>query len=96
MLALAIAVLMMIGGIAKSVEKFNKIMMPLFFILFVGMAIYMLFLPGSSEGYKYLFIPHWNKMADPKTWVFALGQAFFSLSLVGNGTLIHGSYLSKK
>ena len=32
-------------------------------------------------------------LADPMTWVFALGQAFFSLSLAGNGTLIYGSYL---
>ena len=31
---------------------------------------------------------------DPKTWIFALGQAFFSLSVAGNGTLIYGSYLS--
>ena len=28
-------------------------------------------------------------------WVYALGQAFFSLSVAGNGTLIYGSYLSK-
>ena len=27
------------------------------------------------------------------TWIFALGQAFFSLSVAGNGTLIYGSYL---
>ena len=31
---------------------------------------------------------------NPKTWIFALGQAFFSLSVAGNGTLIYGSYLS--
>lgn len=30
---------------------------------------------------------------NPVTWVYALGQAFFSLSLAGNGTLIYGSYL---
>ena len=30
------------------------------------------------------------------TWVFALGQAFFSLSLAGNGTLIYGSYLDDR
>ena len=29
-------------------------------------------------------------------WVYALGQAFFSLSVAGNGTLIYGSYLSKE
>ncbi len=29
-------------------------------------------------------------------WIFAFGQAFFSLSIAGNGTVIYGSYLSKK
>lgn len=28
-------------------------------------------------------------------WIYALGQAFFSLSVAGNGTLIYGSYLSR-
>ena len=32
-------------------------------------------------------------LSDPVTWIFALGQAFFSLSVAGNGTLIYGSYL---
>lgn len=31
----------------------------------------------------------------PKTWVYALGQAFFSLSLAGSGTVVYGSYLKK-
>ena len=35
-------------------------------------------------------------LASPSTWIFALGQAFFSLSVAGNGTLIYGSYLSDK
>lgn len=42
-----------------------------------------------------LHFPHRSQiLADPKTWIFALGQAFFSLSVAGNGTLIYGSYLS--
>jgi NSS family neurotransmitter:Na+ symporter len=71
-------------------------MMPVFFILFVYMAIRVAMLPGAVEGYKYLFIPQWSHLGDIKTWIFALGQAFFSLSLAGNGTLVYGSYLSKK
>lgn len=94
-LALAITVLMMVGGIAKSIEKINMVMMPLFFILFLGMAIYVAFLPGSFVGYQYLFVPKWEFIGNPKTWIFALGQAFFSLSLAGNGTVIYGSYLGK-
>lgn len=34
-------------------------------------------------------------MATPKTWVYAMGQAFFSLSLAGSGTVVYGSYLKK-
>ena len=34
-------------------------------------------------------------MLNPKTWVYAMGQAFFSLSLAGSGTVVYGSYLNK-
>ncbi len=30
------------------------------------------------------------------TWVMAMGQAFFSLSITGSGMIVYGSYLSKK
>ena len=95
MLALVLTVLMMVGGIAKSIEKINKVMIPVFFVLFIGMAVYVGTLPGASEGYKYLFVPRWEYLTQLDTWIYALGQAFFSLSLAGNGTVIYGSYLSK-
>jgi NSS family neurotransmitter:Na+ symporter len=94
--ALALTFVMMIGGIAKSIEKVCKFMMPVFFLLFIYMAVRVAMLPGVVEGYKYLFIPQWKYLGDIRTWIFALGQAFFSLSLAGNGTLVYGSYLSKK
>jgi len=84
----------MVFGIAGGIEKANKIMMPLFFLMFASLAVYMLFQPGASDGYRYIFKIDPKGLADPMTWVFALGQAFFSLSLAGSGTLIYGSYLS--
>ena len=45
-----------------------------------------------EEGYKYIFRVDPEAFADPKTWIFALGQAFFSLSVAGNGTLIYEKY----
>lgn len=80
-------------GISSGIEKVNKVMMPLFFALFVILAIRVFTLPGSGEGYRFMFIPKWDALAQPKTWVYALGQAFFSLSLAGSGTLVYGSYL---
>lgn len=93
-LALAVAMIILMFGISLGIEIANKIMMPVFFILFVIMGIYVFFQPGSLKGYEYIFRVDPRALADPATWIFALGQAFFSLSVAGNGTLIYGSYLS--
>lgn len=92
--ALVIGIIILMFGVERGIEKANKIMMPVFFILFAVLGIYVAFQPGAIEGYKYIFRVDPEAFADPKTWIFALGQAFFSLSIAGNGTLIYGSYLS--
>ena len=92
--ALVIGIIILMFGVGRGIEKANKIMMPVFFILFAVLGIYVAFQPGAIEGYKYIFRVDPEAFADPNTWIFALGQAFFSLSVAGNGTLIYGSYLS--
>lgn len=81
---------------AKSIEKTNKIMMPLFFIIFVILAIRVALLPGSGEGYQFMFTPRWEELKDPFVWVWAMGQAFFSLSITGSGMITYGAYLDEK
>ena len=93
---LGITFIIMVLGISGGIEKINKIIMPLFFLLFLGLAVYMAFQPSAADGYRYIFRIDLKGLADPMTWVFALGQAFFSLSLAGNGTLIYGSYLDDR
>ncbi len=78
---------------AKSIEKSNKIMMPVFFIIFVVLAVRVAFLPGAVEGYKFMFTPDWEKLKDPMVWLWAMGQAFFSLSVTGSGMIVYGAYL---
>ena len=70
-------------------------MMPAFFVLFLLLAVQVARLPGASAGYEYMFRPDWGAMLNPKTWVYAMGQAFFSLSLAGSGTVVYGSYFNK-
>ncbi len=97
LIALIGTFIVMSAGIAKGIEKINKVLMPLFFVLFLVLAVRVAFLGGDvMKGYEYLFYPKWEYLADTKTWVYALGQAFFSLSLAGSGTVVYGSYLSKK
>ena len=87
------ATAILVFGVSRGIERANDVMMPLFFLLFVGLALYVATLPGASAGYAYVFKLDPAGLADPTVWVFALGQAFFSLSIAGNGTLIYGSYL---
>lgn len=78
---------------ADSIEKSNKIMMPLFFVIFVILAVRVSFLPGAAEGYRYMFSPRWEELLDPMVWIWAMGQAFFSLSITGSGMIVYGAYL---
>ena len=93
---LVIAAVIMARGIASGIEAANKIMMPLLFGLFLCLGVYIAFLPGAGAGYKYIFTLNPAGLANPRVWIFAFGQAFFSLSLGGNGSVIYGSYLNKK
>lgn len=91
-----ITMLVLAGGVLKGIEKVNRIMMPAFFALFVMIAIRVFFLEGAFAGYEYLLIPRWEFLLKPETWVMAMGQAFFSLSITGSGMVIYGSYLDEK
>lgn len=94
-LGLVITFSIMLMGVNKGIEKMNKVMMPIFFIFFILLLIRVIMLPGAAEGYRYMFIPRWEELGNIQTWVYALGQAFFSLSLAGSGTIVYGSYLKK-
>lgn len=81
---------------AKSIEKSNKVMMPLFFLIFLVIAVRVAFLPGAAEGYRYMFSPRWEELLDPMVWIWAMGQAFFSLSITGSGMIVYGAYLGRE
>ena len=70
-------------------------MMPLFFLIFIVLAVRVALLPGSASGYEFMFIPRWEALKDPTVWITAMGQAFFSLSVTGSGMIAYGSYLGR-
>lgn len=82
-------------GVVKGIEKLNKVIMPLMFVIFLGLVVKALSLPGAIEGVKYLVVPRWELLANPTTWIMALGQAFFTVGLSGSALLVYGSYLDK-
>ncbi len=96
LIIVAAVTLVLLTGVTKGIEKVSKVMMPLFFLLFIILAVRVAFLPGASEGYEFLFVPKWEALLRVDTWVMAMGQAFFSLSITGSGMIVYGAYLDNK
>ncbi|MBS4168276.1 sodium-dependent transporter [Parachlamydia sp. AcF125] len=82
-------------GVRRGIEKWNKFLMPLLFVVLIILVIKGLSLSHAQEGLRFLFHPDWS-LLTPAVLLTALGQAFFTLS-VGQGTMVtYGSYLSKE
>ena len=92
----AMVCLVLMFGVTAGIEKVSRILMPLFYVLFIILAIWVATLPGAGEGYRFLLVPDWSKLLEPYTWVMAMGQAFFSLSITGSGMIVYGAYLDKR
>lgn len=82
-------------GVKKGIERYSKILMPIFLFLIVLIIIRGLMMPGSFKGVSFLLDPDFSKLSWSAV-IDALGHSFFTLSL-GMGTMItYGSYLNKK
>ena len=92
-LVLFITCLLLFTSATNAIEKANKVLMPAFFILFIILAIRVSLFNGAIEGYKFLFVPKWEYLLNKETWIMAMGQAFFSLSITGSGMIVYGAYL---
>lgn len=95
-LAVLITLLIVSFGISKGIERVNKIIIPLLFIIFILLTLKSISLPNSIEGIKYLLTPDCSYLLNPKTWVMSLGQAFFTVSLTGCCMVMCGSYTDEK
>ena len=87
-------------GLQKGVERITKIMMSALFIIMIGLAIYVAFLPGAGAGYAFYLKPNFKALVGGEhglwdTIYAAMGQAFFTLSLGIGSMEIFGSYIGK-
>ncbi len=87
-------IVIVIRGVGKGIETASKVLMPMLILLLFSVAGYGMTLPGAIEGFRFLFVPDFSAVTA-RTFLAALGQAFFSLSL-GMGCMVtYGSYLAK-
>ena len=82
----------LLGGVQKGIERLSNWLMPVLFVLLVVFCIRALSFEKALEGYTFFLRPDWSVVTSG-TFISALGQAFFSLSL-GMGVLVtYSSYL---
>ncbi|MFS8603937.1 sodium-dependent transporter [Priestia megaterium] len=92
---LLLTIVVVARGIQNGIEKANKILMPALFILFIIIIIRSLTLDGAMEGVSFFLYPDFSKLTS-QTILFAMGQAFFSLSVGVSVMVTYSSYLSKQ
>lgn len=91
---LIVTALVLLAGIKDGIERYTKVMMPVLFLTIIAIAVRSVTLPGAGAGLEFLFKPDFSKVTAD-TFLNALGQAFFSLSIGCATILTYGSYVKK-
>lgn len=94
LIGLGITGLIIYAGVQDGIERAVSFMMPLMFLLLLGLAGYNYFAGGFGAALEYLFTPDFSKITGA-TVLAAIGQAFFSIGVAMGGMMTYGSYLPK-
>ncbi|MBR4937283.1 MAG: sodium-dependent transporter [Kiritimatiellae bacterium] len=83
-------------GVKNGIEKSNLVMMPVLFLMAVGIAVYVATLPGAGEGIRFYLVPDFSGCDNlGKVVLGAMGQMFYSLSLAMGIMITYGSYMRR-
>ena len=91
-LFITLTIIVVAFGVEKGVERVSKFMMPVLILITIGIAIFVMTIPGSMEGLKYYLLPDFSKFSF-KTLCAAMGQLFYSLSIAMGIMVAYGSYV---
>ncbi|MEM6907538.1 MAG: sodium-dependent transporter [Pseudomonadota bacterium] len=92
---LAITMFFVSRGVSNGIEWVAVYLMPMFFLLFLGITIYGAFTGNFSKAIAYLFTFDFSKLTG-EVMLAAVGQAFFSLSLGVAGMMTYGAYANRE
>jgi NSS family neurotransmitter:Na+ symporter len=101
--ALLISTYIIYKGVAKGIERVNKVLIPAMFAIIIFMAIWSLvdfqnggFRSGALNGLEYLFLPKFSYFKKPETWISALAQVAWSCSAGMGMAITFGAYTKKR
>lgn len=99
-IVLAVVWILVLGvlalGVDKGIGRLSTWAIPVLAVLFIGMVVYSLTLPGAAAGLNEFFTPDWSALSNPTVWINAYGQIFFSLSVAFGIMLTYSSYLKPR
>lgn len=90
-----LTILIVVGGVKGGIERASLILMPMLFLIVIGLAVWATTLDGAGEGYAVYLKPDLDELKNPTVWRAAAAQAFFSLSLGMGAMLTFASYLRR-
>ncbi|MHA7871409.1 MAG: sodium-dependent transporter [Hyphococcus sp.] len=93
-LFLAATVGVVLRGLKGGIEKAASVLMPVFFLMLVGLAVFAMATGAAQQTLEYLFTPRWGEVT-PDIILAAMGQALFSLGVGASIMITYGSFLSK-
>ncbi len=82
-------------GVAKGIERYAKLLMPLLVLLLLALAVRAMTLPGAGAGLRWYLTPDFSALR-PSSYLAALGQAFFSIGIGMAAAFGLGSYLDRQ
>lgn len=96
LLFMAVTISIVVVGVKRGLERTALILMPVLFLLLLGLATWAFTLSGGGAGYAYYLRPQLNELLDTTIIKNAAGQAFFSLSLGMGALMTYASYLQSQ
>lgn len=92
---LSLTVLIVARGLKNGIEKLVTVLMPMFFVLLLGLSVYSISRGAPGAAMDYLFKPDFSAIT-PEMVLAAMGQAFFSIAVGSAGMITYGAYLDRK
>lgn len=105
LISLALVIYVLSQGVVKGLERLAKYGMPVLFIFGI-ILVWRVFTVGTPDpaipensinaGLGFMWNPEFSSLKDPKVWLAAAGQVFFTLSVGFGAIQTYASYIKKK
>ncbi len=83
-------------GVTEGIERLNRVLVPLLFVLLAVAAVRAVTLPGAERGLEFLFSPDLSQLSNYRVWLEAATQSAWSTGAGWGMLLTYGAYMSRR